>query len=110
MKNKYGDLIRQFPEILDMNFKKNPSEIYHRIEIEEKPFKSKVRPLLATSEKSKEGKKIWDEMIKLGVIERVKPNTLLQYTSPIHMVKKPNSDKYRICADFRMLNSITMLL
>ena len=35
------------------------------------------------------GKEIWVEMEKLGVIERVKQNTTLQYTSPVHLVKNP---------------------
>ena len=46
-------------------------------------------------------------MEKQGVIERVKQNTTLQYTSPIHMVNKPNSNDWRICADFRLLNQQT---
>ena len=105
---KYKNLVSQFPNILKSTFKKEPVKgIYHRIETEGPPFKSKVRPLLADSEKSEEGKKIWDEMVQLGVVERVKPNTLLQYTSPLHMVRKPNGRGWRICADFRKLNQIT---
>ena len=66
-----------------------------------------MRPLLAGSEKSEMGKQIWKEMEQMGVVERVKPNTLLQYTSPLHLVKKPNGRGWRICADFRKLNQIT---
>ena len=46
-------------------------------------------------------------MEDIGVVERVKPNTLLQYTSPLHLVRKPNGRGWRICADFRKLNQIT---
>ena len=53
------------------------------------------------------GKKIRQEMEAMGVVDRVKPNTLLQYTSPLHLVKKPHGRGYRICADFRKLNQIT---
>ena len=105
---EYKALVERFPSILRTNFKKTPSrDIYHRIETTGQPFKSKMRPLLANSEKSKEGKKVWDEMIKLGVIEQVKPNTTLQYTSPVHLVKKPSGVGWRICADFRLLNQQT---
>ena len=64
------------------------------------PCKSKVRPLLANSEKSEKGKEIWKEMETMGVIERVKPSTRITYSSPLRLVRKPNSDKFRICADF----------
>ena len=46
-------------------------------------------------------------MEKLGVIERVKPNVLTQYTSPVHLVRKPSGKGWRICGDFRSLNSQT---
>ena len=105
----FGDLIKKYPDILKANFKKEPaSDIYHRIETTGEPFKSKMRPLLADSEKSKEGKKLWEAMEKLGVIERVKSNTTLKYTSPVHMVKKPNGRGWRVCADFRLLNQRTV--
>ena len=108
LQGPYKELIGKYPEILKITFKNKPAEgIYHRIETEGAPFKSKVRPLLADSEKSEMGKKIWQEMEDMGVIERVKPNTLLQYTSPLHLVKKPHGRGYRICADFRKLNQIT---
>ena len=106
--DKYKKVIQKHPSILKNSFKENPpAGIYHSIETEGPAFKSKVRPLLADSEKFEEGRKIWKEMEGLGVVERVKPNTLLQYTSPLHMVRKPNGRGWRICADFRKLNQIT---
>ena len=103
----YKSLIEKY-SILKADFKKEPSkDIYHRIETTGEPFKSKMRPLLAGSEKSKLGKKVWEEMEKLGVIERVNTNTTLQYTSPVHLVKKPTGKGYRVCADFRLLNRQT---
>ena len=107
LEEPFKSLVEQY-KILRADFKKEPStDIYHRIETSGEPFKSKVRPLLASSEKSKLGKEIWEEMEKLGVIERVKQNTTLQYTSPVHLVKKPNGNGWRVCADFRLLNSRT---
>ena len=77
---EYSNLIRKFPGILQANFKKVPtSDIFHRIETTGDSFKSKMRPLLADSEKLKMGQKVWEEMIKLGIVERVKPNTVEIY-------------------------------
>ena len=105
VKEPFASLIKEHSSILEANFKKEPTkDIYHRIETTGQPFKSKVRPLLASSEKSEKGKKIWQQMEKLGVIERVPQNTTLKYTSPLHLVRKPNSDSWRVCADFRLLN------
>ena len=107
LQEPYKSLLKRY-DILKADFKKEPTtDIYHRIETSGEPFKSKVRPLLASSEKFKQGKKIWEEMEQLGVIERVKQNTTLQYTSPLHMVLKPSGVGYRVCADFRLLNSRT---
>ena len=103
----YKSLIEKYPSVLKTKFKKEPANIYHRIETEGPSFKSKVRPLLANSEKYDEGRRIWSEMEKAGVIERVKQESLLQYTSPLHMVKKPSGRGWRVCADFRKLNQIT---
>ena len=107
LKEPFKSLVEKYA-ILKANFKKEPTtDIFHRIETTGEPFKSKVRPLLASSEKYIKGKKIWEEMERLGVVERVKQNTTLKYTSPLHMVKKPGTDSYRVCADFRLLNSRT---
>ena len=107
LEEPYKSLIKKY-EILKADFKTEPAtDIYHRIETTGEPFKSKVRPLLASSDKSKMGQKVWEEMERLGVIERVQPNTTLQYTSPVHLVKKPIGKGYRVCADFRLLNSQT---
>ena len=53
-----SNLIKKFPKILKPNFRKEPTpDIYHRIETTGQPFKSKVRPLLATSESQKKAKR-----------------------------------------------------
>ena len=99
----FADLVKKYPKILQANFKTEPaSDIYHRIETTGDPFKSKMRPLLASSEKSEQGRKAWEEMEKLGVIERVKQNTV-----PLHLVRKPSGKGWRVCADFRLLNQQT---
>ena len=78
--DQYADLVKKYPDILQSRFKEEPNaNIYHRIDTgDSEPHKCKVRPLLASSEKSQEGKKIWIDMEKMGVIERVKSSSVTQ--------------------------------
>ncbi len=46
-------------------------------------------------------------MIKMGVIERVHPSTLNEWSSPLHLVKKPGQKGYRPCVDYRRINQVT---
>ena len=46
-------------------------------------------------------------MEQLGVIEKVKASSLTQWTNPLHLVRKPNNRGWRVCGDFRLLNSKT---
>ena len=64
IEDKYAALIKKYPKLLTTSFKEKPAEnIYHRIEmITDEPCTSKVRPLLAGSEKSEKGKVIWKEI------------------------------------------------
>ena len=47
------------------------------------------------------------KMLKAGIIE---PDNRSAWASPILMVKKKNSDKLRLCTDFRKINSVTTTL
>ena len=47
-------------------------------------------------------------MDKMGVVERVKPSDITQWTNPLHLVKKPSGKGWRVCGDFRLLNSKTI--
>ena len=105
---KWSDVVSQY-DILKTTFHTKPKHnIKHVIDTgEAAPIKSKVRPLLATSEKSKKGKEIWEEMQKMGVIERVNPSKLTQWASPLHLAKKPHTNSWRPCVDFRLINNVT---
>ena len=105
----YQSLIKNFPGILEAKFKeKTDTELYHRIDTgEAEPHKCKVRPILASSEKSKEGKKIWSDMENLGIVERVSPKDITRWTNPLHLVRKPSGRGWRVCGDFRILNQKT---
>ena len=105
---KYAEIVQAY-NILKTTFNQTPKHsIKHVIDTgDANPIKSKVRPLLANSDKSIKGKKIWEEMERMGVIERVHPSALTQWASPLHLVKKPNSDSWRPAVDYRLLNNVT---
>ena len=105
---KYAEVVKRY-NILKTTFDKNPKHnIKHVIDTgDSPPIKQKVRPLLASSQKSQQGKRIWEEMERMGVIERVDPSTLTQWASPLHLAKKPNSDSWRPCVDYRLVNKVT---
>ena len=109
LEETWSKLIRKYPSILKTSFKADPiHKVFHKIELEDdKPVKTKVRPLLASSEKSIQGKKVWIEMEKMGVIERVDTSTLTDYSSALHLVKKPSGKGWRPCVDFRPINNKT---
>ena len=68
--------------------------------------KCKVRPLMPNSEKAVKGKEAWDQMVQLGVVEKVDPNAKTSWGSPLHLVPKPDNTM-RPCSDFRQLNAKT---
>ena len=105
----YANLVNKYPSILKTKFNKElKHQITHSIDTgQAKPIKSKVRPLNVNSEKSKQGHKIWQEMEKMGVIERVDPSMLNEWSFPLHLVKKPGQQSYRPCIDYRPINLVT---
>ena len=108
---KYLKLIQKYPSILKPNFKEvNPKlGIKHVIDTgEEPPCKAKTRPLLPGSEKEVKGKKAWDELVELGIVEKVPPNTPVPWSSALHLQPKP-SGGLRPCGVFRDLNAKTVL-
>ena len=46
-------------------------------------------------------------MEKMGVIERVDPSELNEWSSAVHLVKKPHQKGYRPCIDYRKINGVT---
>ena len=111
---KPKDVIAQIMENTKV-FEKYPSLVTHDVGKTEsltiplsidtdsnRPVFSKARPLYG--EKREEIEKELLAWEKDGIIERV--SDAIQWASPIHAVKKPNGD-WRVCGDFRRLNSIT---
>merc|ERR1712115_395850 len=104
----YQKLIKEFPEILKPNFKEIKHSIVHSIPTgDATPVRSKVRPLLPGSPKAQAGKKAWDEMIDLGIVEKVRADEVNYWSAPLHLQTKPDLTE-RPCGDFRKLNEATL--
>ena len=107
----YKQLLAKFPELLKQNFMTEctKSDIIHRINTNnESPCRAKLRRLLPGSPKAIKAKEAWDELIKLGIVEKVDPSKSNSWVSPIHFVPKP-CGALRPVGDFRALNIKTEL-
>ena len=108
-KPEYLKLIQKHPELLIPRFKNQKSQVTHFINTGSNlPCKAKVRPLPAGSKKAILGKKAWDELIELGIVEPVDLSQPTTWSSPLHLQLKSNG-QYRPCGDFRLLNLRTVL-
>ena len=107
----YKQLLLQFPKVLEQNFSEEntASSVIHRINTKDnKPLKAKTRRLLPNSPKAVKAKEAWDQLLELGIIERVDPSKGNTWLSPIHFAVKPNGE-LRPVGDYRDLNAKTDL-
>jgi Reverse transcriptase (RNA-dependent DNA polymerase). len=101
-------LIQEFPSLLTPNFKNIKHQVEHSIHTKDSAqIHSKARPLLPGSPKAVNGKKAWDEMVKLGIVEKVSATEQHYYSSPLHLQTKSDGSE-RPCGDFRLLNEQTL--
>ena len=109
---KYKKIIDKYPDLLKTDFHsdKPPKHgIVHNIDTGDSlPCTAKARPLMPGSPKAVQGKKDWENLEKLGIVERVPPHECNFWTSAIHLVPKPDGT-IRCCGDFRLLNDKTLL-
>ena len=63
--------------------------------------------MIADSKKAAEGRRVWEQMLKDGVIEEVKGGTQTDWTSSLHLANKAGGG-VRPCSDFRALNLKTV--
>ena len=98
---KYQRLLDKFKDIQEPNFNDLSTKhgVTHKIPTNGPPFKAKLRPLMPNSEKAIKGKEAWMEMVRLGVVEKVKPNDSTEWVSPLHLTPKSDGSM-RPCSDF----------
>ncbi|GBN94167.1 Transposon Ty3-G Gag-Pol polyprotein [Araneus ventricosus] len=99
----YHSILSKFPELLTPvsgNISAS-HKVEHCIETRGPPVFSKARRL--SPEKLKFLREEFQTLMEQGII---RPSSSA-YASPVHFVKKQNGD-WRICGDFRRLNSITI--
>ena len=108
--SQYKHLLAKFPGLLKQNFHQEPtkSNIIHRIHTTGPPINAKARRLLPGSDKAIKAKKAWDELISLGIVEKVDPAKSNTYCSPLHFAPKSDGS-LRPVGDYRLLNLQTEL-
>ena len=107
---QYQTLINEHKAILEVNFVTIPKHnIIHNIDTgTNTPCKAKLRPIPANTPKYVAGKKAWDELEQLGIIEKIGPNENTQWLSALHLVLKSDGS-LRPCVDYRALNDRSLL-
>ena len=100
----------KFLKIGQCDFTVKPSHgVLHKLDTAgHEPCRSRVRRLLPGSPREVHGKKAWQDLIDLGIVERVNPQDLTYWTSALHLQPKTDG-KLHACGDFRPLNDKTVL-
>ena len=97
----YQKLLKEFESILTPNFREVKHSIVHSIPTGNAvPVRTKARPLLPGSPKAIAGKKAWDELIELGIVEKVRAEESHYWSSALHLQTKADGSE-RPCGDFR---------
>lgn len=100
----YADILSMFPEVLKPLHINQPikSQISHHILTNGPPVF--CRPRRLDPQRLEAAKREIDELLKAGICRPSKSN----WSSPAHLVKKKDSNEWRLCGDYRALNRITV--
>ena len=105
----YRKLLEKYPNILKPNFKEVKHSVRHAINTGNAlPIRTKARPLLPGSPKAVNGKAAWDEMVSLGIVEKVNAADQNFWSFPLVLQTKPDGSE-RPCMDARLLNNVKSL-
>ena len=101
-------LFQKFPSLLSSakplanNNVSNASNVCHYIDTgSSPPTFAKCRPL--APDKYTATKEAFKQLLDMGIVQPSKS----PWASPIHLVPKPKPGEWRVCGDFRQLNSLT---
>ena len=104
----YKQLLDKYPTILHPNFTDVKHSVRHTVNTGDTlPIRSKARPLLPGSPKAINGKAAWDEMVRLGIVEKVNAADHNFWSFPLVLQTKADGSE-RPCGDFRLLNDVTI--
>lgn len=100
----YMDILNQYQDLLRPTGTLDPTkhQTEHHIKTTGQPAFSRPRRL--APDRLKFAKKAFDDMLRDGVI---RPSDS-PYSSPLHLVAKPGKGDFRVCVDYRKLNTTTV--
>lgn len=100
----FANIVLEFPEILEQRKINSPilTDVTHFIVTNGPPVFSRPRRLDPV--RFEAAKREIDELIQAGICQPSKSN----WSSPAHLAKKPGTNKWRLCGDYRALNKITL--
>ena len=90
---------------LEKRFLRHTHKIFHRIIIKEGAKPIKIRPHNLNNQDKQELEKQIQELVQIGIIERTSNS---QWSSPVLLVDKVDSNSKRLVIDARKLNEVTM--